>query len=254
MHADLAYAFELADLAAEISVPRFRRSAFKVSAKPDGSSVTDVDIAIEAALRKRLAHDRPGHMVVGEELGEVGTSRWCWYLDPIDGTSRFTAGDPRWMTLIALAHGDEIVLGIVDLPALGQRWWAARGQGAYRDGNRISVSTRGHLDQAVVSDTWRQDLARRNTSHPLSAIADRCARVRSHQGHGFLAVASGDADIAVQVGSAAWDHAPLKVIVEEAGGRYTDFDGGHRIDRAGVVGTNGLLHQAVLDLLPKSLF
>jgi histidinol-phosphatase len=251
VQSDLALAFELADLAAALSLPRFRRRDFSISSKPDGSVVTDIDVVIETALREKLALDRPDHMVLGEERGTSGSSIWCWYLDPIDGTSRFIDGDPKWMTLIALAQDERVVLGIVDLPALGERWWAARGHGAFHDGRRLSVSSRGHLGEAVVSDTWHQDLARGHDDHPLSVIAAHCAEIRPHLGHSFLAVAAGQADIAVQRGSAPWDYAPLKVILEEAGGRYTDFDGTDRIDTGDVVGTNGLLHEAVLDLLPR---
>ena len=251
MQDDLEFAFELAALAASISLPRFLAKDFTVESKPDGSPVTDVDVDVEDALRERIAERRPDHMVLGEEGGHSGASRWRWYLDPIDGTNRFATGDPKWMTLIALAHNETVVLGVVDLPALGERWWAASGGGAFHDGERIAVSTRRSLDEAIVNDSWHEDLARGNRGHPLWAVARRCGHIRPHQGHSMLAVACGQADIAMQVGSSSWDYAPLKVIVEEAGGCLTDFDGGDRIDTGGVVATNGHLHQAVLELLRR---
>jgi histidinol-phosphatase len=249
MQADLNLAFELVDLAASISLPRFEAQEFTVTIKPDGSPVTEVDVTVEDVLRRRLARERPDHMITGEERGTSGSSSWRWYLDPIDGTQSFVSGDPKWMTLIALAHDDRIVLGVVDVPARGQRWWGSRGGGAHRDGQRISVSDRRPLEQAVVNDTWDEDLAQGNREHPLFALAQRAAGVRPHQDDGFLAVAAGEADVAVHLGGAAWDHAPQKVIVEEAGGRLTDFAGTDRIDTGRVVATNGLIHQEVLDLL-----
>ncbi len=188
-------------------------------------------------------------MIVGEEAGESGRSAWCWYLDPIDGTTRYVSGDPKWMTLIALARQDEVVIGIVDRPALKQRWWASRGGGAFRDGQPIAVSDTTQLASAVVCDDWRQHIARGDHNHPLATISAHCARVRPHQGHSALAVACGQADVAIATGSYPWDYAPLKIIVEEAGGTHTDFHGERRIDTGQIVATNGRLHAQVLALL-----
>jgi histidinol-phosphatase len=250
VNADLELAFQLADLAAGMTRPRFEEKDFTVTIKPDGSPVTDVDVAVEDALREQLRRARPDHMITGEERGTSGSSGWRWYLDPIDGTQSFITADGKWMTLIALAHEGRIMLGVADVPALGRRWWATRGGGAYRNGDPIHVSPRRPLNSAVVNDTWYEDLAQRGDHHPLSPIAARAARVRPHQDDSFLAVAAGEADVAMHIGGAAWDHAPQKVIVEEAGGRLTDFEGSDRIDTGRVVATNGLIHQEVLDLLP----
>jgi histidinol-phosphatase len=250
LQADLQLAFTLADLAASISRPRFEAQDYTVQIKPDGSPVTDVDVAVENALRERLGRDRADHMITGEEGGTLGSSSWRWYLDPIDGTQSFVTDDPKWMTLIALACDDRVMLGVVDVPVAGRRWWATRGGGAYRDGEPISVSSHSRLEEAVVNDTWHEDLAYDVREHPLLPIAQRAAGVRPHQDDGFLAVAAGEADVAMHIGGAPWDHAAQKMIVEEAGGRLTDFEGTDRIDTGRVVATNGLIHQAVLDLLP----
>src|SRR5690348_15360826 len=130
MRAELDLAFGLADLAASISLVRFQAQQFTVTIKPDGSPVTDVDVAVEDALRERLAQERPDQMVTGEERGTTGHSGWRWYLDPIDGTESYVNGDPKWMTLIALARDDQVMVGVADVPALGHRAWAARGGGA----------------------------------------------------------------------------------------------------------------------------
>lgn len=249
---DLALAFGLADLAGSIAVKRFRERRFSVSVKADGSRVTNVDCEVELVLRERLARERAGDSLSGEEHGATHGSERCWYLDPIDGTNRFIRGDPKWMTLIALAVRGEVVLGVVALPALDERWWASRGQGAFHDGRRVRVSETARLSEAAISDDWRESLARGVTDSPLAAIAARCACVRAHQGHSFLALAAGEVDVAVQVGSHPWDYAPVKIIVEEAGGKFTDFDGGERIDTGRVVGSNGRVHEEVLELLGSS--
>ncbi|MGI8712709.1 MAG: inositol monophosphatase family protein [Solirubrobacteraceae bacterium] len=249
LDADLELAFDLAQLAGSIALERFRDQNFSVSQKADGSPVTEVDREVEAVVRDRLACERPGHAINGEEHGRSGSSDCCWYLDPIDGTNRFIRGDPKWMTLIALAVGGRVVLGVATLPVLGERWWASRGGGAFHDGRRVAVSVTNRLTDAVVNDDWRKSLARGETDTPLAAVAANCARVRPHQGHSFLALAAGEVDIALQVGSQPWDYAPVKVIVEEAGGTFTDFEGGERIDTGRVVATNGHIHADVLDVL-----
>lgn len=252
MSEPIAFGFKLADLAASISLPRYRSRAFAVETKPDGSPVTDVDIEIESALRAHIAERHPDHEILGEELGHSGASPLRWYLDPIDGTVQFVEGAPGWMTLIALEDRGAMLFGIVDLPAVGERWWASRGEGACHDGQRVGVSDCRRLGQATVNDTWRHDLARGNRRHPLWSVAQRAGRVRPNQGHGMLAVASGLADVAVQMAGRPWDYASLKVIVDEAGGAFTDLAGGDRLDTGAVVATNGHLHDEVLALLAKS--
>jgi histidinol-phosphatase len=147
---ELELAFELAALGTSIAVPRFEHGDFTVTRKPDGSPVTNADQAVERAQRELLAARRPDHAIIGEEFGPGGRSDWCWYLDPIDGTSRFIKHDPGWMTLVALAHRGRVLVGVVAMPALGERWWAARGAGAFHDGARLSVSSTSCLADAVA--------------------------------------------------------------------------------------------------------
>jgi histidinol-phosphatase len=173
MDHDLELALELADIAAEIAVPRFHDRRFDVTIKPDGSPVTDVDQAVERALRDRLAQRRPGHAILGEEYGASGDSEWRWYLDPIDGTSRFIDGDPHWMTFVALERAGGIVVGVIAVPALDERWWASRGDGAFRDGERIAVSQTRRLADAVVNDDWAGTLSGETPDGPLAAVTGR---------------------------------------------------------------------------------
>lgn len=251
MHVDaeLQFAFELADHAARLSLPRFSAQAFEVESKPDGSPVTQVDREVERLMRSMITARRGGDVIVGEEAGRSGNedSKWRWYLDPIDGTTRFVAGDPKWMTLIAVARDGELVAGVVDYPALGERWWASLGCGAFHDGQRLRVSSTGRLDQSVICDDWRRTIATAtNAAHPLVRVAGHCARVRAHQGHASLAVAAGQADIAISVGGYPWDYAAPSIIVSEAGGRSTDLAGQADLDRRAAIVTNGELHPQVL--------
>jgi histidinol-phosphatase len=249
MHADLELALELTDLAAAIALPRFRGRDFTVTLKSDGSPVTDVDQAVEQALRERLAQRRPHHAVLGEEFGASGNGEWRWYLDPIDGTSRFVDGDPNWMTFVALGRGAEIALGVVTVPARGERWWAAQGAGAFRDGARLAVSGVARLADATVNDDWRGTLENGVPGRPLTAVTALARGVRPGNGEGFLAVAAGEADVALSGGGYAWDYAAPKLIVEEAGGCFSDLTGAVAIDSGHAVVTNGLVHDEVLGVV-----
>ena len=207
MHADLALALELADLADAITLERFRASDLVVETKPDLTPVSEADRAAEAALRQRLARERPGEPVLGEEEG--GDDASGWILDPIDGTRNYTRGIPVWATLIAYA--DRVA--VVSAPALGQRWWAERGAGAFADGSPIRVSAIDRLEDAtLLYGLERPPPARAYEAWHLRGFGDFWAH---------MLVAEGAAEVAVDAsGLAIWDWAPMKILVEEAGGRY----------------------------------
>ena len=155
--ADLAFALELAALADSLSLPRFRALDLRIETKPDLTPLTDADRTVERALRERIAVSRPGEGVFGEEEGDDGGAV-RWVIDPIDGTKNFSRGVPVWASLIALEREDEVVCGVISAPALGHRWWAARGAGAFRDGERIRVSAVSRVADASVSLTYGRDL------------------------------------------------------------------------------------------------
>jgi histidinol-phosphatase len=247
---DLTLALELADLAAAISLDASRWPDLGVDVKPDGSPVTEADRIVEQAIRDALARQRPGDRIVGEEYGGTpGDGGRCWYLDPIDGTSAFIERTGRWSTLIALAVDGAVTVGVADFPARGHRYRAARGVGAFADGERISVSPASRLADATVCDDYRHHIERGVADHPLVRVAAHCPAVHPHAGHSMLVVASGDADIAVGSGGGAWDYAPFVVIVAEAGGRTSDFQGRPRFDTGSLVATSGPLHAEVLAML-----
>jgi histidinol-phosphatase len=250
---ELCLALELAETADELATRRFGAAELVVEAKADGSPVTDADVAVERAVRVRLAVARPDHGVLGEEDGSTaGRGGWCWYVDPIDGTSRFAVGDPRWYTLLGVARDRTLMAAVASAPALGRRWWAARGAGSFCNGQRIAVSDAATLAEAAVNDDWRGTLQRGVSDRPLSQIARHCAGVRPHEGHSYLAVAQGEADVAAGVGGGPWDYAAVKLIVDEAGGRFTDLDGNDSFAAGTALVSNGLVHDEALAVIERA--
>ncbi len=239
MSPDLALALDLAQAADAISLGRFRAGDLRVETKPDRTPVTDADRAVESALRARLADERPDDAILGEEEGSAGSAARRWLIDPIDGTRNYSRGIPVWATLIALAVDGVPEVGVVSAPALGRRWWAERGAGAFADGRPIHVSAVAAVEDAVLSFPLDRG---------LPEIAAHCWHARGFGDFwAHMLVAEGAVDGAIEaVGVKAWDIAAIQPIVEEAGGRLTDFDGGRRIDGGTAVVSNGLLHDALL--------
>jgi histidinol-phosphatase len=242
---DLALALALADAADALTLPAFERGAAAV-AKADGTPVTEADRAVERMLRDRLAAERPGDRILGEELGEVGAGERRWVLDPLDGTEWFARGIPVWGTLIALEDAEGPLVAVISAPPLRRRWWAARGEGAYRDGVRIAVSGVTRLDAAFV--------AYANLYLGFDIDADRLLRGARLSGgyESFVALmlcAEGAADAAFAPRGFLWDLLPAQLIVEEAGGVFTDFDGRRTARGRGAVAANPKLHQALLSAL-----
>jgi histidinol-phosphatase len=242
---------ELADTAGQLAMERFRAPDLTVQIKEDGSPVTDADREIERVLREQITQQRPEHAITGEEYGDSGESQWRWYLDPIDGTTSYVEGGENWKTLIALTRAGRLELAVIDAPASAARWWAVRDQGAFRDGERLRVSSTRSLSTATVADDWRHTLARGVSDHPLARIAARCGQVVPHRGHSFLALAGGEVDVAVGVGGLAWDYAPMMLIVEEAGGRFTDLSGQRRFDSGNALVSDGAVHDEALGVLDE---
>jgi histidinol-phosphatase len=246
---ELALALELADLADAVTLPHFRSTSLRVDHKADASEVTAADRGTEAAMRARLADARPDHAVLGEEEGLLGASdaRSLWILDPIDGTANFVRGVPIWATLIALEHEGRFVVGVASAPALGRRWWAASGRGAFADSVPIHVSNVGDLAAAHLAYTDVGDFYEHGYGDALVALSRRARRARGLGDFWMhVLVAEGAFDAAVEPEVNLWDLAAIKVIVEEAGGCFTDLAGEARPDGGNACSTNGLLHAEVL--------
>jgi histidinol-phosphatase len=241
MGSDLELALALADAADAVSLPSFR-SGLEVETKADRTPVTEADRAVERELRELLSRERPGDAILGEEEGGAGSGGRRWIVDPIDGTRNYARGIPVWGTLVALEEDAEIRAGVVSAPALGRRWWAERGGGAFANGDPLRVSTVSTIEEAVLSFAYEDD---------VPAIARRAWHVRGLGDFwAHVLVAEGAVDAAVDArGVNEWDLAALVVIVEEAGGRFSDFDGNARIDTRSGMSSNGLLHDELLAAL-----
>jgi histidinol-phosphatase len=250
---DLSLALALADAADALSMQRFGALDLAVETKPDATPVTDADRAVERALRDVLAARRPHDAVVGEEYGESGDGPRRWIVDPIDGTKNFLRGVPVWATLIALMEADEVYVGVVSAPALGRRWWASRGQGAWGralggEARRLRVS--GVRDLADSSLAYSSLLSWEKSPGGLDGFLGLCRTVWRTRGYGdfwaHLLVAEGAVDVATEPEVSLWDLAAPAVIVEEAGGRFTDLSGRRGPAGGSAVASNGPLHDAVL--------
>jgi histidinol-phosphatase len=250
--ADLALALSMADAADTISTARFGAVDLVVETKPDLSPVSDADRDVETMIAATLARERPEDAVFGEEFGSSGTGFRRWVIDPIDGTKNFVRGVPVWATLIALLDGDAPAVGVVSAPALGRRWWASLGAGAYstalgRPARRLAVSGVRELTDASLSyasiSGWGP-LGRRD------ALVDLTETVWRSRAYGdfwsYMLVAEGAVDIAAEPELALWDMAALAPIVTEAGGRFTGLDGIEGVGSGNAAASNGLLHAALL--------
>ena len=252
---DLRFAHFLADAADDITIRRFRALDLQVQTKPDLTPVTDADRAVEEQLRSVLRRARPRDAVHGEELGRTGIGPRCWVVDPIDGTKNFVRGVPVWATLIALMMGDEPVVGMASAPALARRWWAARGGGAWTGRSltkaaRCRVSGVTQLKDASFSYSSLSGWASRGALDGLLSLSRSVWRTRAYGDFwSHVLVAEGAVEVAVDPEVSLWDLAPLQVIVEEAGGRFTDLSGVPTVEGGSALSTNGLLHEAALTFL-----
>ncbi|MFF1819507.1 inositol monophosphatase family protein [Kribbella sp. NPDC058245] len=237
---DLALAFSAADLAAQLALAHFE-AGVAVSLQPDGSPVTEADLAVEHLLRKTLAAARPDDGFLGEELGETGDSDRVWIIDPIDGTRRFSGGDPHWRVQFALEVDGVTELAVVISPALGRCWWAVRGGGAFESSwpraepRRLQVSTTATLATAVLDALGNNP--RLPTARPPASPLPLVELVR------------GEIDAFLIERYYKWDHAPWILLVEEAGGRFTNPTGTNTGDQGGGLYSNANLHPELLKAL-----
>ena len=270
---DLDLALELADLADAVSLARFRAVDLDVQTKPDRTPVTEADLAVERTIRDRLAEARPGDGILGEEFGTEGDSTRQWIIDPIDGTANFLRGVPVWGTLIALAVDGVPVVGVASSPAMGRRWWAARGLGAWTTASagELGAETSGATDAASarvpgarrlrVSGVERladaslsfQSLAQWRDAGYLDRLLTLSQQVWRDRAYGdlwsYALLAEGLIDITGEFDVKPYDLAALVPIVEEAGGRFTSITGEPGPWHGNSLATNGLLHDAVLEVL-----
>ena len=240
---DLQVAFEAADLAAELASAHFE-AGVSATLKADGTPVTEADRAVERLLRETLSEAGPEDAFLGEEFGPLGESDRVWILDPIDGTGFFSRRDPNWRIHIALSVGGTTEVALVTAPALRRCWWATRDGGSFESSwprevthtRRLSVSTTSTLADAVLAALDDESSARlppnaaRAPASPLPLVE----------------LVRGEIDAFLAECCHIWDHAPWVLLVEEAGGRFTDRTGGHSSDQGGGLYSNASLHSQLL--------
>ncbi|MFZ9075569.1 MAG: inositol monophosphatase family protein [Ilumatobacteraceae bacterium] len=261
---DLALALRAADVADGLSLPGFQRRGFTVERKADKSEVTELDRNTESAVSDVLRNERPDYSLYGEEHGVVGPTdaAFQWVIDPIDGTSNFVRGVPVWATLIALVHEGEPVLGVVSAPALGMRWWAARGFGAHHviggiPGTQntavqpLRVSDVSELRRASASITVTESWHAANKTQQLDSLQRNVGRLRNYGDFWqHMLVAQGAVDFAIDaIGLGPYDIAAIAAIVTEAGGTWTNRHGDGEWRSDSLITSNGRLHGAVLGAL-----
>lgn len=252
---DLRLAHMMADNADSITMARFKAQDLKISTKPDMSNVTDADIAVEEACRRTLAQARPRDAVHGEEFGDTGWGPRRWVIDPIDGTSNFVRGVPVWASLIALMEGTEVVAGVVSAPALGRRWWAAKGAGAFvgkslHQATRMGVSDVHNIDDASLSYSSLHGWVREGMGQNFVDLMRSVWRSRAYGDFwSYVLVAEGAVDIAAEPELSLHDMAAPCIVVMEAGGQFTSVEGTPGPHGPGAVATNGHLHDLVVEQL-----
>ncbi|WP_261167311.1 inositol monophosphatase family protein [Microbacterium sp. Marseille-Q6965] len=251
---DLTLALRLAEAADAQTLARFDAADLDVRRKADRTHVTEADLAAERAIREVLAAERPDDAIFGEEYGEGGDAARRWIVDPIDGTANYLRGVPAWGTMIALEVDGAVRLGVVSMPAMGRRWWAAEGAGAWTnaaDGpRRIEVSRVDALEDASISF---QSLAQWRQAGRLDALLTLQSRVWRDRAYGdvwsYMLLAEGRIEFVGEFDVKEYDIAAAAAIVREAGGRFTSFEGEATLAAGSAVASNGVLHEAFLRAL-----
>lgn len=249
----LELALALADEAAAVTLAWFG-DRLPVELKADATPVTAVDRAAEAAIRAYLASRAPDDAVLGEEHGETsGTSGRTWVIDPVDGTKLYAEGIPLWTTLIGLRVEGRAVLGVADAPALGVRYRATRGGGAWREDQRLSTSSVGALADAFVGHSPLEEWMRGGDEGELREVAKAARSTRGlSDAWGHLLVAQGSMEAMIEHEPCfLWDWSATEVIVEEAGGRITTLEGAAPAPGSTLLVTNGLVHEEIVSTLAR---
>jgi histidinol-phosphatase len=246
----------IANEADAIAMRYFRTDGMRVERKGDGTAVTQADRAVEEMARARVAASGLALDVLGEEMGggeakaPSTSGRARLIIDPIDGTEEFARGIPTFGTLLGIERDAEIVAGIVCAPGLGARWWAYRGEGAYRNGKPMRVSTISRLSEAMVFTTGTGPTKSREDREKIRRLSDAAKHGRALGGFWqHMMVAEGATEAALDWTSKPWDLAPLGIIVEEAGGKATNVRGERTIYTGDLLSTNGKVHEEALKLL-----
>jgi histidinol-phosphatase len=252
---DLKLALELADIADAVTMPRFKATDLQVETKPDLTPVSESDKAAELAIRAHLATHRPTDQIIGEEFGglsEDAKGARAWIVDPIDGTKSYVRGVATWSTLIALSDNDELTVAVVSMPAIGRRWWATKGDGAYANGERIHVSKVSALSDAQLGWSGIEDWDAIGKGEQILTLARSVWRTRGiGDAWQYMLVAEGAFEIATDPEATLWDLAAPCLIVQEAGGTFTAISGEKTASGGSGFATNGVLHETARKLIAE---
>jgi histidinol-phosphatase len=249
VHPALDAAIRAARAAGEVAL-RYYRGDFDVTMKADRTPVTQADREAEQVIVEILQRAVPNVGFLGEEFGQQGPTDRRWIIDPIDGTRNFVSRIPFWAVLIALEEHGEVTTGVVFTPVSGDLYAARKGEGAFVNGERLRVSGRDRIEDSFLLHSSLNLIRQAGRWDGFLRLVDTTARQRGFGDYyGYCLVAEGKAEICVEVDLKPWDIAPVKILVEEAGGRLTDFSGRPTIYDGTVLATNGRLHEEALGLL-----
>lgn len=249
-------AHSIADAARHHTVPLFR-TRLEVDIKQDDSPVTVADRSAEESMRRVINQKMPSHGILGEEHGrEHMDAEYLWVLDPIDGTKSFITGSPLWGTLIALLHQGKPVIGLIDMPMLGERWVAQLGQGAQCNGRPVQVNKHKDLSHALIYST-SPDAFHTNEWTAFDTLSRRCA-LRRFGGdcYSYAQLAGGHIDLVVEANLQPYDYLAATALVQEAGGVMTDWNGdalGVGSDGRVIAATTPALHAQALAVLQEAM-
>ncbi len=258
----LLLAKTIAQQAGQLTLEYFQTDRFEVDRKQDGSPLTIADQEAERLLRAEIHKAFPDDAIVGEEFGHTpGKSGFCWVLDPIDGTKSFISGVPLYGTMVGVVQGEEgnrdrrSVIGSVYIPGLDEGIFASIGNGAwhYRGENepaKARVSSKDRLSDSVFVTSEAEPFLERGAGKEYHQLVESVYFSRTWGDvYGYMLVATGRVEVMVDASLNVWDAAAVQPIIEEAGGRFTDWKGVPSIDSGDALGSNGLIHDDVLRIL-----
>jgi histidinol-phosphatase len=254
MERELEFALAIADRAGDVALKYFRLGV-AAQMKNDNTPVTIADKECERLIRSAIAESFPEDAILGEEEGTssgaaTARRRRKWIIDPIDGTYNYARQIPIWALLLALEEDGEIQLGLVHAPAMQETFWARRGGGAFRNGEPVHVSTIKDVGMSLFAFGGPNRIMGSKLAKGFQRVIASTYRQRGFGDYlNFAYVFSGKAEAALETGVNPWDLAPMKIIVEEAGGRYCDLEGGSSIYKGSCLVSNGLVHDEILRLL-----
>ena len=232
-----------------IALKYFQNPSLASKLKENNSPVSQADLEIETVIRDLASKTYPNMGIIGEEHGQTNPNAEIkLIIDPIDGTKNYIAGIPFFATLLAIQEHNNIVAGLVSAPATNDVWWAEKGKGSFHNGKKIMVSTTSTLQESLALHGSLYGSEAANDPLPVLHLLSQTYRQRGLGDYlPHMLVAEGKAEFAIDFKLQVWDIAPLKIIVEEAGGQFSDTNGTNSINSGNIISSNGHIHSQVLE-------